>query len=87
MNHLTLDEIIDFVSLTEINDETLQLLGKVNAHIAQCKECRELVRAYQLVYEEAIRMGIHGGFSAKTAAGQAAVAAISAADLLNDLNH
>ena len=55
MAHLTLDEIIDFVSLTEINEESMQKIAAVNTHIVECKECRELVRSFQLVYDELVR--------------------------------
>lgn len=52
MDHLTLDDVINFVSLTEMNDESMQLISKVNDHIARCSECRELVRSFQAVYDE-----------------------------------
>ncbi|MBQ7088270.1 MAG: hypothetical protein IJN04_01330 [Clostridia bacterium] len=54
MNHLTLDDVIDFVSLTEINDESIKRIAEVNSHIAVCRECRELVRSFQLVYDELV---------------------------------
>lgn len=84
MDHLTLDEIIDFVSLTDLNEESIQLMGAVNAHIARCRECRELVRSYQLVYDEMIRTGVSGGFGVKTAMADGPIAAISAAEMTND---
>lgn len=87
MNHLTLDEIIDFVSVTEINEETMQLMGKVNAHVARCRECRELVRSYQLVYDEVIRMAVHGGIGANTVVAEDRIAAICAADAVNNLEN
>lgn len=55
MDHLTLDDIIEFVSLTEINDESMQLISAVNTHIAECGECRALVRSFQTVYDELAR--------------------------------
>lgn len=57
MDHLTLDDIIEFVSLTEINDESMQLISAVNTHIAECGECRALVRSFQTVYDELARGG------------------------------
>lgn len=87
MNHLTLDEIIDFVSLTEINEESIQLMGKVNAHIAQCRECRELVRSYQMVYDEAMRAACRGDLDVKTAVADGQIAAIRAADAINNLEN
>lgn len=52
MDHLTLDDVIEFVSLTEINEESMQLISAVNTHIATCGECRALVRSFQMVYDE-----------------------------------
>lgn len=52
MKHLTVDEIINFVSLTELNDEALVLCAYVNEHIRKCKRCREIVRAFQMIYDE-----------------------------------
>ena len=68
MNHLTLDDIIDFVSLNEINDESMQLIAAVNSHIAVCRECRELVRAFQLVYDELTAAGVEDAGAAIAAA-------------------
>lgn len=51
MNHLTVEEIIAFVSATELNDSFLKLAGKVNGHIAQCDECLKKVKAFQTVYD------------------------------------
>ena len=87
MNHLTLDEIIDFVSLTEINEETIQLMGEVNAHIARCRECRELVRSYQLVYDEVFRAALRSERSAATVAAERPIAAIRAADAITELEN
>ena len=87
MNHLTLDEIIDFVSLTEINEESIQLMGKVNAHMAQCRECRALVRSYQLVYDEVFSAACRGEHSAATVVTERQIAAICAADTINELEN
>ena len=57
MAHLEIDEIIEFVSFTKINDETMALVKKVNEHILSCKVCREKVEAAQLVYDELCRIG------------------------------
>ncbi|MBQ2880646.1 MAG: hypothetical protein IJE40_00105 [Clostridia bacterium] len=56
MDHLTVDEIMDFVSITEINEETMQLTAKVNSHIRNCKECLKLVQSYQEIYDEFLRV-------------------------------
>lgn len=52
MNHLTFEEIIAFVSFTEINQETIALSAAVNGHIRTCDKCLRLVRAFQLIYDE-----------------------------------
>ena len=56
MKHITVDEIIRFVSLTELNDEAVALAADVNAHIAGCDKCLELVNAFQLIYDEFITL-------------------------------
>lgn len=63
MKHLTVDEIIQFVSLTELNDEALALSVVVNSHIRRCKECLNLVRAFRLLYEEFSRIENGGEFA------------------------
>lgn len=62
MKHLTVDEIIRFVSMTELNDETLALSAIVNSHIRRCKECLDLVRAFQLLHDEFMHMQNGGEF-------------------------
>ncbi len=57
MNHLTVNEIIEFVSLEELNDVTLEFCSHVNGHIRECEECRKLVNAFQAVYDEFCRLG------------------------------
>ena len=52
MNHLTVDEIIEFVSSHNLDDEGINLIRKVNEHIRKCTECYEKVRAFQLLYDE-----------------------------------
>lgn len=52
MNHLTIDEILDFVTLTELNKDTVELAATVNGHIGKCKECLETVRSFQIIYDE-----------------------------------
>ena len=56
MDHLSLNEIIDFVSFEKLSDETLELAANVNSHLLLCKQCREAVRAYQAVYDEFCRL-------------------------------
>lgn len=51
MNHLTTDEILQFVSFTTVDDESLRLASRVNSHILQCEECRNMVIEYQKHYD------------------------------------
>lgn len=52
MNHLTVDEIMDFVSLTELDTESVRLSAAVNGHIRSCEKCRKLVQSFYMIYEE-----------------------------------
>ena len=51
MNHLSIDEIIEFVSLSKMTKENLEFAAKVNAHICRCEECLTLVNQYQALYD------------------------------------
>lgn len=62
MTHLTVDEIIDFVSMEKINSESLELASKVNTHIKSCSECFETVKAFQLIYDEYKKIGTKESF-------------------------
>lgn len=57
MTHLTVEEIIDFVSFKELTEENIALAKKVNEHICSCKDCFQKVSAFQTVYEEFQRIG------------------------------
>ena len=57
MKHLTVDEMIDFVSFDGLDSETLQFAAKVQSHLLACKACREKVAAYQEIYDELLRLG------------------------------
>ena len=60
MDHLTIDEIIDFVSLDRLNRESVELSAAVNGHIRRCKKCLKLVRAFQMIYDEFERLNMSG---------------------------
>ncbi|MBR5774042.1 MAG: hypothetical protein IKY44_04235 [Clostridia bacterium] len=62
--HLTIDEMIEFVSFSAITEETLTLSAKVNGHIRGCAECQKRVGAFQDVYDELCRIG--GAATAKS---------------------
>ncbi len=55
MKHLTVDEMIDFVSFNDLEPETLALASRVSAHILTCEACRAKVEAFQSVYDEFVR--------------------------------
>ena len=57
MTHLTVDEIIEFVSMDEFSADALEFSQLVNGHIRQCDECLESVRSFQLIYDSFKRMG------------------------------
>lgn len=57
MKHLTIDEMIDFVSFNKLDSESLALASKVNAHIFECDICRKKVEAFQIIYDELVKMG------------------------------
>jgi hypothetical protein len=48
MKHLTIDEIIDFVSTEKVDCE---LASKVTTHILRCQTCFNKVRAFQNVHD------------------------------------
>ena len=62
MKHLTVDEIIGFVSFDKINEETLALASKVNNHIGVCEECLRKVRTFQLVNDSLESLKRDAGF-------------------------
>lgn len=62
MPHLTVDEILNFVSLTELNNEARELSATVNSHIRKCKKCLKIVRAFQLIYDEFSELNMRGDF-------------------------
>lgn len=56
MKHLTVDEIVDFVTFEKIDNKSLENAAKVNTHIRQCSGCLRKVRAFQMVYDEFEKM-------------------------------
>ena len=51
MQHLTVDQIIDFVSLTKLDKEAAALSAAVNGHVRVCAKCLERVKAFQEIYD------------------------------------
>ena len=62
MKHLTVDEIIDHVSFTRIDQHTLENAARVTSHISTCGACLRKVRAFQTVYDELVRLGDQSAF-------------------------
>ena len=62
MKHLTIDEMLDFVSLTELNSASIALSVAVNGHIRKCEKCLKTVRALQMIYDEFTRRNMKGEF-------------------------
>ncbi|WP_405344899.1 hypothetical protein [Ruminococcus sp.] len=55
MNHLTNEEIQQFVSFKILSDENLKLAARVNSHILKCDSCLNLVREWQDNYDRALQ--------------------------------
>ncbi|MBQ2963194.1 MAG: hypothetical protein IJE14_00905 [Clostridia bacterium] len=51
MEHLTVEEIIKYVTANKVDRETVDLLSKVNGHIRKCPACEERVSAFECVNE------------------------------------
>ena len=51
MDHLSVEEIIDFVSISELDGASLELASRVNSHILKCPECLRKVEAFGELYE------------------------------------
>ncbi len=65
MKHLTVEQIIDFVSFETLDNNTLQIASQVTAHINCCDECMEKVRAFQTVYDRLKERGVEKYFEAE----------------------
>lgn len=62
MGHLTVDKIIRFVSLKQLDRESLALAAAVTGHIRKCARCRKQVKAFQQIYDEFTMLRIDGDF-------------------------
>lgn len=62
MKHLTVDEMIDFVSFEKIDNGIIDLASKVNTHILKCESCRKETLAFQIIYDELLRLGRSADF-------------------------
>ncbi len=62
MDHLSVDEIIGFVTAEELTEQSVKLIDRVNSHICVCSKCLETVQAFQLIYDEFLEMSVNGDF-------------------------
>lgn len=62
MEHLTIDDMIRFVSLSELNDAAVELSASVNGHIRGCRSCLNRVNAFQMIYDEFTEQYRNGNF-------------------------
>lgn len=58
MKHLMFEDFIEYVSANVLDDDTIALFSKVNTHIRECEECRNLVNAFQKIYDTLTTEGI-----------------------------
>ena len=56
MKHLSVEEMIDFVSFDKLNSESLEFAAKINAHIFNCDECRKKIEAFQTLDDQFEKM-------------------------------
>lgn len=68
MKHLTIDEMIAFVSISELDTASLELASRVNTHIVKCDLCRSKVSAFQEVFDELNKAGTVESESGRNAA-------------------
>lgn len=47
--HLTTDEILNFITMESITQDSIAFAAKVNSHIMQCEDCRKKVEAFQML--------------------------------------
>ena len=52
MDHLTNEEIIDFVQAQSLDAETMKFIAKVNAHIGNCLECQKKVVLFMKIQDK-----------------------------------
>ncbi len=52
MKHLSVEEIIKYVTASKLDSQTLDLLSDVNAHVRECEVCREKVQAFQTMSDQ-----------------------------------
>lgn len=61
MKHVTVDEMIDFVSFETVDPKALENASNVTAHIRCCGDCLRRINAFQMIYDE---LKVRGDLSA-----------------------
>ncbi len=51
MEHVSVEKIIEFVSLDRLSESDLAMTREVNTHLCDCADCRHRVRAAQTLYD------------------------------------
>lgn len=51
MEHVSVEKIIEFVSLDRLSESDLAMTREVNTHLCDCADCRRRVRAAQALYD------------------------------------
>lgn len=62
MEHLSIEKIIAFVTMSERNDEALRLASEVNTHIQKCPDCFALVDALLQLHDDYVGSFFSGSF-------------------------
>jgi len=57
VEHLTLEEIIEYVAIDKLNTENLDLIARVGYHITRCEECDKMVTAVRTMHKEFVKLG------------------------------
>lgn len=60
--HLSVDTLLDFVTLSACSTAAVRLCASVNCHIRGCSLCLQRVRAFQDVHDAFIRLHSPGDF-------------------------
>ena len=59
--HLSLEDILDFTAVSQLNNDTLKLSAKIYRHTATCSECRtaleSALRFYEITGKQAVLRG------------------------------
>lgn len=62
LEHLSIEEIIKYITLNKVDRESLDLLSKVNGHIRNCPSCKEKVISYETLNDEIRKKILENGF-------------------------